>query len=81
MRQPWNELLSRLGPLWIVQPGDPSCTVVLTGTRGDGSVEGTKVELLNPGPPGDGAVEYLTFEEFNNRWGGGAGANAQVVHV
>lgn len=81
MPEPWNDMLSRLGPLWIVQVGDPYHAVVLTGMHGDGTVGATEVTLLNPWPPGEGAVEYLTFEDFNNRYGAGAGAEAQIVHA
>ncbi len=78
--QPWGDLLSRLGPLWIIQPEDPSCAALMISMHGDGSPEGTMVTLLTPGPPDLGMSEQITFQEFSERYGAGEG-NPEVVHA
>lgn len=66
-------------PLWIVEVGAPYHAVVLAGMNGGGNWNDTEVTIYNPWPPGSGAIEHKTFEEFADEYELGAGAMAQIV--
>ena len=76
----WAGLLESHGPIWIVEVGAPYHAVVVVGINGDGTAEGTTVTLNNPWPPNAGVVETKSFLAFDNEFGLGAGASAQIVH-
>jgi hypothetical protein len=74
----FGPLLER-SPLWIVEVGAPYHAVVVAGLNGGGNWNDTEVTIYNPWPPGSGAIEYKTFEDFANEYELGAGAMAQIV--
>lgn len=81
MPDEWARLLEAWGPIWVVEVGAPYHAVVLAGVRGDGTPDGTWVTVVNPWPPGVGAVETRTFMEFDQEFGLGADAGAAMVHA
>lgn len=79
----WNELLESRGPLWVVETGAPSHAVVLAGMHGDGTPDATEVTINNPWPPRTGAIQYRTFMDFFDSFGGAAaavGGNVQILY-
>ena len=80
MPEYWANLVASNGPIWIVEVGAPYHAVVVVGVNGDGTPEGSTVTLNNPWPPNAGVVETKTFMAFDNEFGLGAGAGAQIVH-
>jgi hypothetical protein len=77
----WAELLENRGPLWVVEIGGPYHAIVLAGIRGDGTAKGTLCKVYNPWPPNAGNIENaLSFEDFAEEFGLGAGAGARIVH-
>jgi ABC-type bacteriocin/lantibiotic exporter with double-glycine peptidase domain len=76
----WAGLLRAFGPLWIVEIGNPTHAVVVTGMRGDGTPENTSVMINNPAPPNMGSVQEKSFMDFENEFELGVRANAMIVH-
>ena len=75
--QGWTDLLTRYGPLWVVEMGDPSHAVVLTG------ISNGTVLINNPWPPGTGDATPRTFQDFALSFGGAAeavGDNTQILY-
>ncbi|MFO7996823.1 MAG: DUF4157 domain-containing protein [Dehalococcoidia bacterium] len=73
----WRDLLIRHGPLWVVESGDPSHAVVLTG------ISSGTVFINNPWPPGTGNAGPVPFQDFSLSFGGAAdavGENMQILH-
>ncbi|MCW2594278.1 MAG: hypothetical protein QOH52_958 [Pseudonocardiales bacterium] len=68
------------GPLWVVEVGAPYHAVVVGGVEGDGTPDGTFVTVYNPWPPGSGAVESITFTQFESDFELGAGSKASLLH-
>ena len=71
----WMDFLTRYGPLWLVEVGDPSHAVVLTG--GDGE----SFSINNPWPPRVGRRENKTFTELTSDFEGAAEAVGNEVQL
>ena len=63
--QGWERLLKQYGPLWVTtKESSAGFTVharIVTGVRGDGSIDGTSFTIVDPD---DGAVHVETVKEF-----------------
>lgn len=73
----WVGYLQRYGPIWLVETGNPSHAVVVTG--GDGST----FNLNNPWPPNMGKKETKSIDQLSQDFEGAAGAvgnNSQLMY-
>lgn len=76
----WIDLLQTNGPLWIVEIGNPTHAVVITGMYGDGTLEGTTMLINNPWPPNQGEIQEKRFSEFEREFELGDPAKAMIVY-
>ncbi|MCB9762537.1 MAG: N-acetylmuramoyl-L-alanine amidase [Alphaproteobacteria bacterium] len=77
-------LLERFGPLWLGEADPDLHVVVLTGIRGDGTLDGTEVEINDPWPVGRGERYTLTFRQLAANFHAASrlvGLHAQVLHT
>jgi len=71
----WTDLLISHGPLWVVETGDPSHAVVLTG------ISNGTVFINNPWPPCAGDASPRTFQDFALSFGGAAEAVGDDMQI
>ncbi len=76
-------LLRRCGPLWVGQ-ADPDLHVIcVVGVSGDGTANGTQVQVNDPWPPGRGERYSLTLGELAGNFHTAAalvGLHIQILH-
>ncbi|MFH1465896.1 MAG: papain-like cysteine protease family protein [Pseudomonadota bacterium] len=77
-------LLASHGPLWVGEADPELHVVVVVGMSGDGTEDGTEVEITDPWPVGRGERYTLSFREFKHNLqtaGEVIGVEAQVLHT
>jgi hypothetical protein len=82
--QALRELLENNGPLWVGEASPGLHVVVVTGMRGDGSPEATRVRIADPWPIGRGERYSITFAELMRHLEAAAGISggpAQLLHA
>jgi hypothetical protein len=78
------DLLANRGPLWVGEADPELHVVAVVGMGGDGTEDGTEVEITDPWPVGRGERYTLTFREFKGnlqKAGEMIGLEAQVLHT
>jgi hypothetical protein len=60
------DMLAAHGPLWLTElmGGDSVHAVVISGMVGDGSAEGTQLQVHDPWPRRRGRVRFMSFAEL-----------------
>ncbi len=61
----WKTWIQVHGPLYITVEGDPSHAIVVHGIRGNLTLTGCYLDILNPAPVNQGRPESLTVAELN----------------
>jgi len=76
-------LMTRVGPLWVGEADPDLHVVVIASLEGDGTPDGTDVEVLDPWPIGRGERYTLTFRELMENFHAASrmvGLHAQLLH-
>jgi hypothetical protein len=80
------DMLAAHGPLWLTElrGGDVLHAVVISGMVGDGSVEGTQLQVHDPLPRRSGHVRFMSFAELvggrETAAGGAPEAALSILH-
>jgi hypothetical protein len=75
----WAHELESHGPLWLVVPGNTSHAIVMNGIAGDGTPDGTNVELTDPWS-GPRTITWHEFAEFFGQVSGKLQGEAQIMY-
>ncbi|GHD04325.1 N-acetylmuramoyl-L-alanine amidase [Zhihengliuella salsuginis] len=88
----WHEWLVAHGPLFVTIDGAPTHAIIVRGISGDGTADGTQLDILNPwdtgavfdadptvfNPENTGLATQLSVTDLNNEFNGGQ--LAQLAH-
>ncbi|HJQ31286.1 MAG TPA: papain-like cysteine protease family protein, partial [Pyrinomonadaceae bacterium] len=83
----FRQLIQNNGPIWLGVASPSGHAVTVTGIYGDGTPDGTFVRINDPGPPGEGTLDTITFSSLAQQYEGlltvhqRGHINAQVLHA